>query len=130
HAIVSCWKEAQPDLILIEGQSSLRNPSGPCGLEFLISGNARYTILLHAPKRRYYDNDPHWGEIPPVESEIDLIERAGSKVLALALNTEGCTDAGAFEYQRFYEEKLQIPVLLPLQEGVGKALPLLKELLP
>ncbi|TAE43871.1 MAG: DUF1611 domain-containing protein, partial [Bacteroidetes bacterium] len=33
HAIVSCWKEAQPDLILIEGQSSLRNPSGPCGLE-------------------------------------------------------------------------------------------------
>ena len=35
HAIVSCWKERRPELILLEGQSALRNPSGPCGSEFL-----------------------------------------------------------------------------------------------
>ena len=51
HAIVSCWEEAHPDLILLEGQSSLRNPSGPCGSEFLLSGGARGVILQHAPGR-------------------------------------------------------------------------------
>jgi uncharacterized NAD-dependent epimerase/dehydratase family protein len=41
HAIVSCWKETNPAMIFLEGQSSLRNPSGPCGIELLISGNAK-----------------------------------------------------------------------------------------
>jgi uncharacterized NAD-dependent epimerase/dehydratase family protein len=127
HAIVSCWKETQADVILIEGQSSLRNPSGPCGLEFLISGQAKHVILVHAPKRIYFDNEPHWGKIPSVESEIEIIEKIGSKVIALALNTEECSEQEAFDYQRYYENKLQIPVLLPLQEGVGKLMPVLRE---
>ena len=128
HAIVTCWKETQADLILIEGQSALRNPSGPCGLEFLISGNAKHVILVHAPKRQYFDNEPHWGNIPSVESEIEIIEKFGSKVIALALNTEDCSNLEMVDYQHFYEEKLQIPILLPLQEGVQKLLPTLKKL--
>ena len=128
HAIVSCWKETKAEVILIEGQSSLRNPSGPCGLEFLISGQAKYVILVHAPKRVYFDNEPHWGKIPSVESEIEIIEKFGSKVIALALNTEDCSDWEAFDYQQFYENKLQIPVLLPLQEGVEKLVPVIKSL--
>lgn len=128
NAIVSCWKETDADLILIEGQSSLRNPSGPCGLEFLISGNAKHVILVHAPKRKYFDNEPHWGEIPSVASEVDIIEKFGAKVIALALNTEECAAQEAVDYQHYYEDRLQIPVLLPLEEGVGKLLPTLKEL--
>ena len=130
HAILSCWRETRPDLILLEGQSALRNPSGPCGPELLISGNARQVILVHAPKRKYYDNEPHWGEIPPVETEIALIRQYGSQVLALALNTEGCTEAEAFDYQHCYESSLGIPVLLPLEKGVGSIVPALKALLP
>ena len=39
----SCPARARraPDLILLEGQSALRNPSGPCGSEFMLSGGAR-----------------------------------------------------------------------------------------
>src|SRR4029453_16608329 len=48
-AIVSCWKATRPELILLEGQSALRNPSGPCGSEFLLSGGARGVVLQHAP---------------------------------------------------------------------------------
>jgi uncharacterized NAD-dependent epimerase/dehydratase family protein len=125
NAIVCCWKDTNADFIFLEGQSSLRNPSGPCGLEFLISGSAKHVVLLHAPKRKYFDDDPNWGEIPSVESEIEIIEKLGSKVIAMALNTEKCTDEEAFEYQTFYEHKLQIPVLLPIQEGVEKLIPTL-----
>lgn len=128
NAIVNCWKETSADFILLEGQSSLRNPSGPCGLELLISGNAKHVVLLHAPKRKYFDDDPHWGEIPSVESEIEIIEKLGSKVIAVALNTEKCSTEEAFEYQAFYENSLKMPVLLPIQEGVGKLIPTLKAL--
>ena len=128
HAIVSCWKETHADLILVEGQSSLRNPSGPCGLEFLISGNAKHVILVHAPKRKYFDNEPHWGRIPSVESEVEIIGKFGAKVIALALNTEDCSAQEALDYQKHYEQQLQIPVLIPLEEGVEKLMPTLKEL--
>ena len=118
HAIVSCWKEEKPDLILLEGQSSLRNPSGPCGLEFLISGNAKQIVLVHSPHRKYFDDDPVWGEIPSVKSEIEIIEKFGSKVIALALNIGGLSKAEALAYQTKYKESLDIPVVLPLEEGV------------
>lgn len=128
HAIVSCWKDTNPDILFLEGQSSLRNPSGPCGLELLISGNAKHVVLIFAPKRKYFDNEAHWGEIPSVASEIELIEKLGSKVIAIAINTENCTTEEAFEYQREYTSKLGMPVLLPLQEGVAPIIPLLKAL--
>jgi uncharacterized NAD-dependent epimerase/dehydratase family protein len=129
HAIVSCRQETNPDLILIEGQSSLRNPSGPCGSELLVSGKAKYTILVHAPKRIYYDHLPEWGRIPSVKSEIDLIGMYNSEVIALALNTELCTDEEAFAFQRQFENELNVPVLLPIQEGVSKIIPVIRSLI-
>jgi uncharacterized NAD-dependent epimerase/dehydratase family protein len=128
HAIVSCWKDTQPDILFLEGQSSLRNPSGPCGLELLISGNAKQVVLIFAPKRKYFDNEAHWGEIPSVASEIELIQKIGSKVIAVAINTENCTDQEAYAYQKEYTASLGMPVLLPIQEGVAPIIPILKAL--
>lgn len=120
HAITSCWKEATPDVIILEGQSSLRNPSGPCGLEFIVSGNATQVVLIHAPKKKYFDNDPLWGEIPSVASEIDIIEKFGATVIAVALNTSGLSKQEALSYKDSYQKTLDIPVVLPLEEGVRK----------
>ncbi len=125
HAIVTCWKEAKPAFILLEGQSALRNPSGPCGFEFIISGNAKKVVLVHAPKRKYYDNDPHWGEIPSVSSEIKLIQKLGAEVIALALNTEDCTEEEYLGFRDSYQKELGIPVILPLQDGVEEVLKLI-----
>lgn len=122
HAIVSCWKETKPAFFLLEGQSALRNPSGPCGFEFIISGNAKKVVLVHAPKRKYYDNDPHWGEIPSVSSEIALIQQLGAEVIALALNTEDCTEEEYLAFKESYQKELGIPVVLPLQDGVEEVL--------
>jgi uncharacterized NAD-dependent epimerase/dehydratase family protein len=129
HAIVSCWKDTNPDILFLEGQSSLRNPSGPCGLELLISGNAKYVVLIFAPKRKYFDNEAHWGAIPSVASEIELIEKLGSKVIAVAVNTEDCTTEEAYAYQKEFTASLGLPVLLPIQEGVTPILPVLKALM-
>lgn len=120
HAILTCWKEAKPDVILLEGQSSLRNPSGPCGLELIISGNAKQVILLHAPHRENFDDEPDWGKIPSVESEIEIIKQFGSEVIALAINTTGLSAMQALSYQAQYQQSLKIPVVLPMEEGVSK----------
>jgi uncharacterized NAD-dependent epimerase/dehydratase family protein len=119
HAIVSCWENEKPDVIFLEGQSSLRNPSGPCGSELLVSGNAKKVILLHAPKRKYFDDDPAWGEIPPVQSEIALIKAYGSEVIGVALNTNGCSKEEALEYKLDLQNQIHLPVVLPLEEGVN-----------
>ncbi|MFM7358267.1 MAG: DUF1611 domain-containing protein [Sediminibacterium sp.] len=123
HAIVTCWKEASPDIIFLEGQSALRNPSGPCGSELLISGNAKKVVLLCSPVRKYFDDDAHWGEIPSVETEMAIIRLLGSEVIALALHTAGCSDAEAQQWKQEYENKYSLPVLLPVQEGVDQLVP-------
>jgi uncharacterized NAD-dependent epimerase/dehydratase family protein len=129
HAIVSCYQETAADIIFLEGQSSLRNPSGPCGLELLISGNAKHVVLMFSPKRKYFDDDEHWGKIPSVESEIEIIEKFGSKVIALGLHSTDCSIEEAKELQLSYEKKLGIPVLLPVPEGVEKLMPSLKHII-
>ncbi|QDK79954.1 DUF1611 domain-containing protein [Spirosoma sp. KCTC 42546] len=128
HALVSCWRETGADVLLIEGQAALRNPSGPCGSEFLVSGNARHVVLVHAPTRIFYDHEEHWGRIPPVETEINLINAYGATVIALALNTEHCSREEAFAYQKQYADQLGIPVLLPLEEGVDAIVPSIQTL--
>jgi uncharacterized NAD-dependent epimerase/dehydratase family protein len=128
NAIIQAYDNEHPDYILLEGQSSLRNPSGPCGVEFLLSGNARYSILVHEIKRIYYDENPEWGEIPTVESEVKLIEAYGSKVIALVLNTRGCSLDEAESAKKYYSNQLGIPVILPLEEGMESIVPILKKL--
>lgn len=128
HAILTCHEETNPDVIFIEGQSALRNPTGPCGSELLISGNAKHVILVTAPKRKYYEHEPVWGEIPSLASEIELIRQFGSTVIAIAINTEHCSDEEAFMFQKQYEKQFGIPVMLPLQEGCEKIVPVIKKL--
>lgn len=128
--VCKCAHETNPDIIFIEGQSGLRNPSGPCGAELLLSGGAKHVVLIFSPKRKYFgDNKKSWGELPSVESEIQLINMYGSKVIALAVHTKGCTPEEAKQYQKEYEEKTGLPVLLPLEEGTGKIIPVIKELI-
>ncbi len=122
HAIYTCWKNEKPDILFVEGQSGLRNPSGPCGSELLISGNSKNVILLVAPKRKYYDDDPAWGKLPGVASEIELIKMYGSKVIGIALNTKGCNLEEAKMYQKQMSEELGLPVSIPLEEGLKEVM--------
>jgi len=129
HAVHSCYTETNADIIFLEGQSGLRNPTGPCGSEYLVSANAKKTILIFSPKTKYFSNNPAWGKVPSIEEEIALIKMYGSDVIAVAINTKGCTDDEARAFQEEYEQRLALPVLLPLQEGVDKLLPVIRSLI-
>lgn len=124
RAIVECDRESKPDLILIEGQSALRNPNGPCGSEFLLSGDVKGVILQHAPGRHCYDDTDI--PIPSVASEMALIAVYGAKVLAVTLNEENLDDEAAETHRRALQAELGIPVVRPLKEGVGELLAVVK----
>lgn len=126
-AIVECNRETSPDLILIEGQSGLRNPSGPCGSEFLLSGNVKGVILQHAPFRTYFEELEELGcFLPAVEDEIALVKMYGARTLAVALNGDGGDDQSLIVYQNELIQRLRIPVIRPLQEGVDGLLPVIR----
>ena len=129
HAIVQAYNNEHPDFILLEGQSALRNPSGPCGAEFLLSGNARQVILVVPIKRRYFEDKEEWGALPSVADEMKLIEFYKSKVIAISLNTLNCSLEEAKAAQQKYQKELGIPVLLPLEEGMEELMPVLEGLL-
>ena len=129
HAIVSCHRETRPDLIVVEGQSSLRNPSGPCGAELLLSAAARGVVLQHAPARRWFDGYEGRFAIPTIESEIALIATYGARTLAVTLNGVGLSTADLAREQAALERKLGIPVIRPLEEGLERAIPALRRFL-
>jgi uncharacterized NAD-dependent epimerase/dehydratase family protein len=130
HAIVSCWEAAKPELILLEGQSALRNPSGPAGSEFILSGRAAGVILQHAPARTHYEGLEALGlRIPPVSDEIALIRTLGARTLAVTLNGEGMTQEALRTEQQRLGWGLGIPVVRPLEEGVEALVPVVREFL-
>lgn len=119
HAIVTCWEAEHPDLILLEGQSALRNPSGPCGSELLLSGDAKATILQHSPGRKWFDGCESIDKrIPPVADEIALISMYGSEVLGVCLNGERLTNDELLAERDALRSTLDVPVIAPLLDGV------------
>ncbi len=130
HAIYSCWEAEKPEVIFVEGQAALRNPSGPCGSEFLVSGRADGVILVHPPARTYHKGWDHLGcRMPDLPGEITLVEAYGPPVIGLALNTKGLTLLQAQTHQDTLHRKTSLPVALPVEEGVDSLIPAIRNLI-
>lgn len=128
-AIMACAAAKKPDLIFIEGQSALRNPSGPAGAELIRSGAATGVILQHAAGRTYYKGWKEQGvRLPSLASEVALIEAYGVKVLGVTLNTMHVDLDTARQLRDTYAQELKLPVCLPLEDGVGSLVPVLQGL--
>jgi uncharacterized NAD-dependent epimerase/dehydratase family protein len=80
-------------------------------------------VLQHKPARHYFKGTEACPvEIPSVKSEVELIRTLGAETLALTLNTDGLTPEEVQRFKALYREELGIPVVLPLEEGVGEVL--------
>jgi uncharacterized NAD-dependent epimerase/dehydratase family protein len=124
HAVHLCYHETNPDIIFIEGQSALRNPSGPAGAEWIVSADADGVVLQHNPGRKHYkDMEYYPAFLPEIKDEIELIRIYGSPTVAITLNTAKMAEAEARNYAARYREQLNLPVVLPLEDGVDSLVP-------
>jgi uncharacterized NAD-dependent epimerase/dehydratase family protein len=130
RAVLECARERSPEVILIEGQSGLRNPSGPCGSELLLSAAARGVILQHAPGREFFEGlEERRLRVPPLWEEIEMIGLYGGRVLGLALNGEGLSRPELDRHRARFSDELDLPVVLPVEEGVDDLVPAVRDFL-
>lgn len=129
-AILECWEQEKPDVILVEGQAALRNPSGPCGSEMLISGRADACILVHPAGRVFHKGWDHLGcNIAPLADEVALVKAYGVPTIGVALNTKEVTSEEAIQAQEKFSKELTLPVSLPLESGVDLLVDSIQEFL-
>jgi len=130
HAIWECYQNEKPDIIFIEGQSSLRNPSGPAGSEWIVSADADAVVLQHNPARkRYKDMESYPADIASPKEEIELIKMYGGTTVAITINTAKMSNEEARQYASQYIKELGIPSILPLEDGVESLIPVFEKLI-
>jgi uncharacterized NAD-dependent epimerase/dehydratase family protein len=129
-AMLACAAEADPDVMVLEGQSALRNPagSGAGSRGILIAGDAHAIVLQHSPTRTYFDGLEERGyRIPDILDEIELLERFGKPVCAVTINTQGMAPHRIDAECDLLENRLGRPVIAPLEQGVGRVVDAVRE---
>jgi uncharacterized NAD-dependent epimerase/dehydratase family protein len=122
-AMLACAKEADPDVMVLEGQSALRNPagSGAGSRGIMIAGDAHAIVLQHSPARVFFDGlEDRRHRIPDVIDEVSLLERFDRPVCAVTINTHGMDPASIDAECARLESRLGRPVVAPLEHGLGR----------
>ena len=80
------------------------------------------------PSRKFFeDMEPFGYLIPSVESEIELIQMYGAKIMAVALNGWDSDAQQLSAHQKELAKKVDCPVIRPLEEGVEILLPIIRD---
>lgn len=125
HAVVSAWKNEDPDVIVIEGQGSLMNPAYPGGFEILAAGRPDYVILQHAPKRLEYDGFPGY-KLHSLEEQIKAIQViSGKEVIAITVNHEGMEKEEILDICKSITLETKLPAYDVLEYGAENLVELL-----
>jgi uncharacterized NAD-dependent epimerase/dehydratase family protein len=121
HVIWRAWKEARPEVMVIEGQGSLMNPAYPGGYEILAAARPHAIVLQHAPARLEYDGFPGTA-LDPLEKQIQAIELvSGKPVIAVTINHENLRGKQVEAAAADIEARTGLPAIDVLLEG-GDAL--------
>jgi uncharacterized NAD-dependent epimerase/dehydratase family protein len=120
YAVTQAFDHEIPDIILVEGQSSVSHPAFMSSLGILKGSMPDGVILQHPPARKFRCDFPDL-VMPTIESEIKLIEAMSSaRVMAIALNHEDLTKAETLETIERYERQFQLPTTDVLSYGCQK----------
>lgn len=127
YAVVSAYKNENPDIIVIEGQGSLMNPAYPGGFEILAAGRPDYVILQHAPTRVEYDGFPGY-KIHSLKEQINAIQViSGKEVIAITVNHEGMTKDEIPEACKRITLETKLPAYDVLEYGAKELVDLLTD---
>jgi uncharacterized NAD-dependent epimerase/dehydratase family protein len=95
-----------------------------------VSADADAVILQHNPARKQYkDMEYYPAYIPAIKDEIDLIRIYGAPTVGITVNTSKMTTEAARTWAKETEEELNIPVVLPLEDGVDRLVAVFAELI-
>ncbi len=109
HAVVQAFEQEQPDIILVEGQSSVSHPAFMSSIGILKGCLPDGIILQHPPARKARCDFPQLA-MPNIEDEIHLIEAISqSQVMAIALSHEDLPESEIPKIIADYETRLQLP---------------------
>ena len=127
HAVVSAWKNENPDVIVIEGQGSLMNPAYPGGFEILAAGRPDFIILQHAPKRVEYDGFPGYRlhSLPEQIRALEVI--SGKKVIAITVNHEDMKEEEIAPACKAITDETGIPAFDVLAFGAEDLVSIIKD---
>ena len=120
NSVVQAFRNENPDIILVEGQSAVSHPAFMSSLGILKGSMPDGIILQHPPARKFRCDFPRLA-MPSAESEIKLIETiAKTKVVAITLSHEDMDDHGILKVIEDYEKRFQLPTTDVLNYGCQK----------
>ena len=120
HAILNACEHEDPDIVLVEGQSSVSHPAFMGAIGILKGSCPDAVVLQHPPGRKFRCDFPDI-EMPLVEDEISAIESISpTKVIALSLSHEGIDDSELPKVICDFEEKYGLPTTDVLKYGTDK----------
>jgi uncharacterized NAD-dependent epimerase/dehydratase family protein len=127
HAVVSAYKNEQPDVIVIEGQGSLMNPAYPGGFEILAAGRPDFVVLQHAPTRLEYDGFPGY-KMHSLQEQINAIQViSGKEVIAITVNHEGMKKDEILDACKRITLETKLPAFDVLEYGATELVAILLE---
>jgi uncharacterized NAD-dependent epimerase/dehydratase family protein len=129
HAILRCWEDSHPRVIVLEGQGSLLHPAYPGGFELLAAGQPAAVVMQHAPKRQVYDGFPGF-PLHPLARQIAAVEAVSdARVVAVTINHEDMDPSEVRPACLDIQRKTGRQVCDPLLEGCGAVVEALAPLL-
>lgn len=130
NSIIQAYKNENPDIILVEGQSAVSHPAFMSSLGILKGSLPDGIILQHPPARKFRCDFPYLA-MPTLESEIKLIKAISqSKVIAITLSHENLMDKEIPKIIRDYEERFRLPTTDVLNYGCQKLVQALSDRFP
>jgi len=127
-AILDSWNEDKPEFMIIEGQGSLVHPFFPGGFEILAAGQIHGFILVDAPGRPHLDGFPGY-PMPDPKRVVQIAELLTDRSLSgVSLNSENLMPKQIDTAKQKLMKLFNVPVVDPLQEGVGTLVDVLEEL--
>ncbi|WP_019505806.1 DUF1611 domain-containing protein [Pleurocapsa sp. PCC 7319] len=130
NAVVQAFQQESPDIILVEGQSSVSHPAFMSSVGILKGCMPDGIILQHPPSRKFRCDFPLL-PMPSIVSEILLIKAiAQTQVIAIALSHENLTETEVQRTIKSYEDRLLLPTTDVLTYGCTKLIRALYSLFP
>ena len=122
--IVRCNRETSPDVIFVEGQSSISHGTQPSSINLVRPIGSKGVILQHVPTRRFNIDTPC--KRISIDRDIQILQALGAQVLAVTLNGETeprgrvLSESELIAHQSDLADQLNLPVIRPLDEGMDR----------